>query len=70
MAFEYRMIQEKSYLEFYQENTLVIANTLFQQHKRRLYTWTALVNTEIKLILFFTAKHGEILYSQQNKARS
>ena len=25
--------------EFYQENTLVIANTLFQQHKRRLYTW-------------------------------
>ena len=26
--------------EFCQENTLVIANTLFQQHKRRLYTWT------------------------------
>ena len=26
--------------EFYQENTLVIANTLFQQHKIRLYTWT------------------------------
>ena len=25
-------------IEFYQENTLVIANTLFQQHKRRLYT--------------------------------
>ena len=23
--------------EFYQEKTLVIANTLFQQHKRRLY---------------------------------
>ena len=28
-------------IEFCQENTLVIANTLFQQHKRRLYTWTA-----------------------------
>ena len=27
--------------EFGQENTLVIANTLFQQHKRRLYTWTS-----------------------------
>ena len=27
--------------EFCQENTLVIANTLFQQHKRRLYTWTS-----------------------------
>ena len=28
--------------EFCQENTLVIANTLFQQHERRLYTWTSL----------------------------
>ena len=27
--------------EFRQENTLLIANTLFQQHKRRLYTWTS-----------------------------
>ena len=27
-------------IEFSQENTLVIANTLFQQHKRRRYTWT------------------------------
>ena len=26
--------------EFCQENVLVIANTLFQQYKRRLYTWT------------------------------
>ena len=26
--------------EFYQENALVIANTLFQQHKRRLYTYS------------------------------
>ena len=28
--------------EFYQRNALVIANTLFQQHKRGLYTWTSL----------------------------
>ena len=27
--------------EFCQENALVIANTLLQQHKRRLYTWTS-----------------------------
>ena len=27
--------------EFCQEKALVIANTLFQQHKRRLYTWTS-----------------------------
>ena len=26
-------------IEFCQENTLAIANTLFQKHKRRLYTW-------------------------------
>ena len=31
---------EQGLIEFCQENTLVIANTLFQQHKRRLYTWT------------------------------
>ena len=28
-------------IEFCQENSLVIANTLFQQHKKRLYTWTS-----------------------------
>ena len=35
MALEYKMKQGKDY----QENTLVIANTLFQQQDRRLYTW-------------------------------
>ena len=28
-------------IEFYQENSLVITNTLYQQHKRRRYTWTS-----------------------------
>ena len=28
-------------IKFCQENALVIANTLFQQHKRRLYAWTS-----------------------------
>ena len=28
-------------IDFCQENALVIANTLFQQHKRRLYPWTS-----------------------------
>ena len=27
--------------EFCQENALVVAKTFFQQHKRRLYTWTS-----------------------------
>jgi len=32
---------EQRQTEFCQENTVVIANTLFQQHKRWLYTWTS-----------------------------
>ena len=32
---------EQRLIEFCQENALVIANTLFQQHKRRFYTWTS-----------------------------
>ena len=54
--------------EFCQEKALVIANILFQQHKRRLYTWTSpMVNTKIRLIIFFAAKDGEALYSRQNQ---
>ena len=55
----------QSLIEFCQENVLVIANTLFPQHKRRLYTWTSPdVNTKIRLIIFFEAKDKEALYSQ------
>ena len=35
------MKQGQRFTEFCQENAVVIANTLFQQHKRRLYTWTS-----------------------------
>ena len=50
--------------EFCQENALVITNTLFQQHKRRLYTWTSPDGQhQIRLIIFFAAKDGEALYS-------
>ena len=34
-------VAEQRLIEFCQENTLVIANILFQQDKRRLYTWTS-----------------------------
>ena len=55
-------------MEFCQENALDIANTLFQQHKRKLYTSTSpRVNTKIRLIIFFAAKYGDTLYSQQNE---
>ena len=57
-------------IEFYQENALVIANTLLQQHKRRLYTWTSPDGQhKIRLIIFFAAKDGEALYSQQKQDR-
>ena len=57
-------------IEFCQENILVVANTLFQQHKRRLHTWTSSdVSTKIRLIIFFAAKDGEALYSQQKQDR-
>ena len=53
-------------IEFCQENALVIANTLFQQHKRRLYTWTSPDGRHWNQIdIYFAAKDGEALYSQQ-----
>ena len=38
-------------IEFCQKNALVTANTLFKQHRSRLYTWTSsqMVNTNIRL---------------------
>ena len=50
---------------------MIIANTLFQQQKRRFYTWTShqTINIEIRLIIFFAAKDGEALYSQQKQDR-
>ena len=55
-------------IEFCQGNALVIANTLFQ-HTREDSTHghPQMVNTEIRLIIFFAAKDGEALYSQQKQ---
>ena len=54
--------------EFCQENTLIIANTLFQQNRRdSTHGHHEMVNTEIRLIIFFAAKDGEALYSQQKQ---
>ena len=54
--------------EFCQENTLVIANTLFQQHKRRLYTWTSPDGQHLNQIDYILCtKDGEALYSQQKQ---
>ena len=59
-------------IEFCQENSLVIANTLFQQHKRRLYTWTSpdgQYQNQIDYIL--CSQKMEKLYTvSKNKIRS
>ena len=58
-------------IEFCQENALVIANTPFHNTREdSTHGHHQMVNTEIRLILFFAAKDGEALYSQKNKTRS
>ena len=55
-------------LEFYQENALVIASPHFQQHREdSTHGHDQMVNTKIRLIIFFAAKNGEALYSQQKQ---
>ena len=45
-----------------------MANTFFQQHKRRLYIWTSPNGQHQNQIdIFFAAKDGETLYSQQKQ---
>ena len=52
-------------IEICQENALVIANTLFNNTKEdSIHGHHQMVNTEIRLIIFFAAKDGEALYSQ------
>ena len=55
-------------IELCQENALVIANTLFQQHKKdSTHGHHQMVNTKIRLMIFFAAKEGEAPYSQQKQ---
>ena len=55
-------------IDFCQENALVIANTLFQQNKRRRYNGPhQMVSTKIRLIIFFAAKDRDTLWSQQKQ---
>ena len=57
--------------EFCQENAVVIANTLFQQHKRRLYTWTSPWSTPKSDSLYSMQPKVEKLYTvSKNKTGS
>ena len=51
--------------ELCQENKLVIANTPSNTRDDATHGYHQMVNTEIRLIIFFAAKDGEALYSQQ-----
>ena len=58
----------KNLIEFCQENTLVIANTLFQQQKRRLYTWTSPDGQHQNQPDYsLCSQRWEALYSQQKQ---
>ena len=70
MALEYRMKQAKA-------NRVLpricagIANTLLQQHREdSTHGHYQIVNTEIRLIIFFAAKDGEALYSKQKQGKA
>ena len=55
-------------LKFWQENTLVIVNTLLTtMQEDSTHGHPQMVDTEIRLIIFFAAKDGEALYSQEKQ---
>ena len=54
--------------EFCQENTLVIANTLFRNTREdSTHGHHQMVNIKLRLIIFFAAKDGEAIYSHQKQ---
>ena len=54
--------------EFCKESALVLANTLFQQHKRCLYTWTSPDGQYPNLINYiFATKDGESIQSAKTR---
>ena len=56
-------------IEFCQEHALVIANTLFQQHKRRLYTWTSSDGQHLNQIDYILCSQKWRSYIQSAKTR-
>ena len=56
-------------IEFCQENALVIANTVFQQHKRRLYTWTSPDGQHLNQIDYLLCSQRRTSSIQSTKTR-
>ena len=68
MALDYRMKQGQRLIRFCQENTLVRANPSSnnaREDSTHGHHW--IVNTKIRLIIFFAAEEGEALHSQQKQ---
>ena len=59
---------DQGLIEFCQENTLIIANTLFNKTREAsTHGHHQMVNTKIRLTIFFATKDGEAIYSQKKK---
>jgi len=64
LALKNKMEVGQRLTEFCQENALVVANTLFDNTRdNSTHGHHQMVNTEIRLIIFFAAEDGEALYS-------
>ena len=61
---------ERRLIEFCQDNTLVITPSSNNTREDSTHVHHQMANTKIRLIIFFAAKDGEALYSQQNKTGS
>ena len=67
MALEYRISRAKANRVLPREHTGHSKHTLPTTQEKTLHGHHQMVNTEIRLIIFFAAKDGEALYSQQKQ---
>ena len=68
MDLEYKNEARERLTEFYQENALVIANTLIQNTKDdSTHGYHQMIDTKIRLIILFAAEERDALYSQKNQ---
>ena len=56
-------------IEFCQENALLITSSSNNTREDSIHGHHQMVNTEIRLIIFFAAKDGEALYSHQKQGQ-
>ena len=67
MALEYKMKHVKANRVLPREHTVHTKHPLPTTREDSMHGHHQMVNTEIRLIIFFAAKYGEVLYSQQKQ---